>query len=299
MALQQLTLPGLQATPHHPPTWTQAVNEYLAACGGAAHSVEAFKRDLKVLAELFPGRDPTTLTMNEARWAVRTISQRVKAATAARRHGTWRAFYAWLVERGQMTNSPFRFGFADMTPRRYRPPDYLSHEQGEALLAAAKADPRADFLIRLVLYTGMKSSEVARLRVQDMDALGNVVTVHGRRDRAVPVPADLFPAYDAFVEAALDGERPAPGDKAVPFSTRWMQLRVAEVAGQVEGDLGFAPTFSILRWTRAVWDLRNGVPGDRVRVKLGYSEKSWELHAQRLLEPLVPHPLEGQMLSLN
>jgi integrase len=291
-----MTLPGL-FTPSRPRlavTWTQAISAYLDDYDGSQASVNAFRRDLEVLAGLFPGRAPASLTVRDARWAVLHISKRVKASTAARRHGTWRAFYTWMAqEKGWVTDTPFRFGFADLTPRHYRPPKYLSRSQADALLAAAEADPGANFLVRLALYTGMKPLEIDRLRVQDLDEPAHLVTVRGRRNRVVPVLPDLFPAYDAFVEEVLGGQRPLATVEAVPFSTRWMELRLAKVARQVEPTIGFCPTFSTLRWTRAVWDLRNGVPEDRVRRKLGYSEKSWKMHARRLLAPLVPHPREG------
>ena len=182
----------------------------------------------------------------------------------------------------------------EATPRPLRPPRHLSPGQAKALLAAAQDEPAAAFLIRLGLYTGIKPSEITRLTVRDLDEQENLVTVRGRRDRAVPVQPDLFKAYQTFVQEELS-TRPGAGEPAVPFSTRWMEKRLAKVARQIEEQVGFPPTFQTLRWTRAVWDLRNGVPEERVRVKLGYSALSWQMHARRALLPWIPDVNEGQM----
>jgi len=116
----------------------------------------------------------------------------------------------------------------------------------------------------------MKPSEIVNLKARDLDAQENMATVRGRRDRTVRVSADLFAAYEVFAQEVLGG-RPAADKPAVPFSQRWAELRLAKAARQVKKEVGFAPTFQTLHWTRAVWDLRNGVPEERVRVKLGYS----------------------------
>ncbi|MGD9101259.1 MAG: tyrosine-type recombinase/integrase, partial [Anaerolineae bacterium] len=237
--------------------------------------------------------DPASLTPGEARWAIHKAKARVAASTAARRHGTWRAFYNWMQEKGWVAASPFCFGFAEATPRPLRPPRYLSPGQAQALLDAAESEPAAAFLVRLALYTGAKPSEITRLKVKHLDEEENLVTVRGRRDRAVPVQPDLFTAYEAFVEDKLPA-RPGEGEPAVPFSRRWMELRLAGAARQVQEQVGFAPTFRTLRWTRAVWDLRNGVPEERVRVKLGYSALSWHMHARRALLPWIPAAGEGE-----
>jgi integrase len=221
----------------------------------------------------------------------------VKKSTAARRHGTWRTFYRWMEEdRGWIADSPFRFGF-NLTQRDDARPKYLSASQAQALLAAAESDPAAAFLVRLGLQAGLKPSEIPRLKVRDLDDGENLVTIRDqhRRSRAVPVQPDLFTAYDAFVEEVLDGVRPDPGEKAVPRTVRWMEMRLAQAARQVEDTVGFAPTFQTLRWTRAVLDLRNGVPPDRLRLKLGYSKQGWAMHAWPALKRAVPHASEGRM----
>ncbi len=89
--------------------------------------------------------------------------------------------------------------------------------------------------------------------------------------------------------------RPAKDEPVLPYNTRWAELRIEEVAREVAQDIGFAPTFKDLRWTRALWDLRAGVPRGRMRVKLGYSKLGWEVHALPALLPFVPDGREGEM----
>jgi hypothetical protein len=127
----QLPLPGF-TTPSTRLSWRYAITQYLLARQNASAppaSIQAFRRDLAFLARLLPEHDPTSLTPKEARWAVHEAKARVAASTAARRHGTWRAFYNWMQEKGWIAASPFCFGFAEATPRPLRPPRYLSPDR--------------------------------------------------------------------------------------------------------------------------------------------------------------------------
>ncbi len=194
---------------------------------------------------------------------------------------------------GSLVLINFCISFA-ATPRPLCPPRYLSSGQAQALLVAAQDEPAAAFLIRLGLYTGIKPSEIVRLTVRDLDEQENLVTVRGRRDRAVPVQPDLFTTYQTFVQDELS-TRPSVEEPVVPFTVRWMEKRLARAARQVKEQVDFSPTFRTLRWTRTMGDLRNGVPEERVRIKLGYSALSWQMHARWALLLWIPDANEGQI----
>lgn len=290
-AIQQARLPGfddLVSLTAPPATWSVAVEEYLterATAGAAKLSLAAFRADLNLLAGMFPNRDPLSLTPKDARWALGQAGKR--AATVARRHGTWRAFYRWTTERGWLNETPFRFGFEE-TPRSTQRAKGLTGKELAALQRAVKDDPVGEFVLRLFLDTGMKPSEAIQLRGVDLNLAENLVTVRGRRDRAVPVSGELQAAYRGYLEFC--GLSEIPDAPVFPYTQRWLEKQLQRIAERA----AVSCTAQTLRWHRAITDLRNGVSEERVRVKMGYSELSWQMHARPALLPWLPSPHEGK-----
>lgn len=263
------------------------------------HSLGAFRRDLNILSEIAPVDDPAALSTEQALQAVDVLNARSTEVTARRRHGTWRAFYGWMEKKEWIQNSPFRFQMAAQTPRPKLELQYLTPREAQVLLQAADREesPAPAFLIRLALYTGMKVSEMALLKVKDLIPEQDRVRVHGKHPRDVAVPHDLFEAYEQFlVYLRKQGRAPEnPDSLAIGYTKRWMEKELRSVTEKVKNQLGQRPTYGTLRWTRAVWDLRNGVSEDRVRTKLGFTEIAWVQNTRKRLKPFIADPREGQM----
>jgi len=135
-------------------------------------------------------------------WIAETLRTR-KANTAANRHKALRAFFTWLVEEGEISASPMR----NIKPPRIpeEPPTVLTDEQLSRLLKACEGkdfESRRDTaLIRFLLDTGLRRSELAGLRVEDVDLDVNVAGVLGkfRRPRAVPFGKRTALALDRYL----------------------------------------------------------------------------------------------------
>jgi site-specific recombinase XerD len=125
-----------------------------------------------------------------------------KANTAANRHRALRAYFRWLLEEGEIQTSPMR----NIKPPRVpeEPPEVLTEEQLARFLKACEGkdfDSRRDLaLIRLLLDTGLRRSELAGLKVEDVDLDLNVAGVVGkfRRPRAVPFGRKTALAIDRY-----------------------------------------------------------------------------------------------------
>jgi site-specific recombinase XerD len=136
------------------------------------------------------------------RWIAEALQTR-KANTAANRHKALRAFFGWLVEEGEITQSPMR----NIKPPRIpeEPPAVLTDEQRLKLLKACEGqefeDRRDMALVRLLLDTGLRRSELAGLKVDDVDLDMNVASVVGkfRRPRAVPFGRKTALAIDRYL----------------------------------------------------------------------------------------------------
>jgi site-specific recombinase XerD len=115
---------------------------------------------------------------------------KTKASTAATRYQALRVFFRFLVDEGEITESPMAKMRPPIVPDQRT--DVLSTDELRALLATCNAktfdDRRDDAILRLFIDTGMRLAELAALRVDDIDFDQDVAVVmgKGRRERACP-----------------------------------------------------------------------------------------------------------------
>jgi site-specific recombinase XerD len=124
-------------------------------------------------------------------------------ATANNRYRALTALFNFLVDFGEITESPMRKMKPPQVPDA--PVPVLSEEQLRKLLAACEGkafDDRRDMaVIRLFLDSGMRLSELANLRLGDLDLDQRVAIVigKGRRPRACPFGAKTASAVDRYL----------------------------------------------------------------------------------------------------
>lgn len=115
---------------------------------------------------------------------------RWKPATAATRYRSLQKYFGWLLEEGEITRSPMERMKAPRIPEQ--PPDILSDEVITRLLKACAgnefAERRDMAIVRLLIDTGLRRSELGNLRMEDIDLDGQVVRVMGKGGRARLVP---------------------------------------------------------------------------------------------------------------
>jgi len=125
------------------------------------------------------------------------------AATANNRYRAVQQWFAWMVEEGEITESPM----ARMRPPHIpeQPTDVLTIEQIRALLKVCEGrdfvSRRDTGIIRLFADTGMRLSELAGLTLDDLDLDAGTAAVlgKGRRPRACPVGAKTAQALDRYL----------------------------------------------------------------------------------------------------
>ena len=128
---------------------------------------------------------------------------RVKPATASIRFRALQQFWKWATEEGEVPDSPMRRMRAPNVPET--PPPVLTDDELRRLLKACEGqrfDDRRDMaVIRLFVDTGMRRSELAGLRVDDIDWEHNVAIVLGKggRPRACPFGRKTALALDRFL----------------------------------------------------------------------------------------------------
>ncbi|MBL5974782.1 MAG: hypothetical protein D3X82_13735 [Candidatus Leucobacter sulfamidivorax] len=118
------------------------------------------------------------------------LSQSSKASY----HATIRAFYKWAVLTGRIDTDP-----SASTPRPRRPkgaPRPVRTAHVSALLAVANRR-RTRAMIILAAYAGLRVHEVAKFRGEDLDTIGEIITVTGKGGKTA-----MIPAHPAILELA-------------------------------------------------------------------------------------------------
>jgi integrase len=133
---------------------------------------------------------------------IESLLQRYRPATAATRYRDLQQLFRWLVEEGEITKSPM----ARMRPPRVgeQPVPVIPKDDLVKLLAACDSktfeDRRDTAIIRVFLNTGGRLSEIANLKVDDLDLDGDEFYVmgKGRRGRVLTMSPKTVRAVDRY-----------------------------------------------------------------------------------------------------
>lgn len=142
----------------------------------SARTRAEYSRDLSELAAFLDARGVTRLTSVslahlQAFQAWMDASGFV-SSTRRRKTHTAKSFFRFLHDHGVTVD---HLGARLIPPRSIRlEPRFLSEEEYRALLRACSHHPRDAALIELFLQTGLRLSEVARLRIADVELPGRV-----------------------------------------------------------------------------------------------------------------------------
>lgn len=111
----------------------------------------------------------------------------ISASSKATYQATLRAWSRWLVMRGIRDDDPTMRLMSVKVPRREARP--LTTEQLQRLLAS-NLRRRTRMMVLLGAYQGLRTSEIAKLRATDIDAIGNTLRIRkgkGAKDATLPL----------------------------------------------------------------------------------------------------------------
>lgn len=171
-------------------------------------TISSYLRGVRLyLAWCEQGGHPMQLTRAQVqRYAAELIADGKEANTVRLRQAAVRQFARWLVDEGELDTDPL-LGL--------RPPKLpakvvhaLTDDQLYALIKACQGktlrDRRDEALVRLMAETGLRASEVAALRLPDVDLMRGLVTIHkgkGGKGRVVPFGPKTAAALDRYIRA--------------------------------------------------------------------------------------------------
>ena len=125
-------------------------------------------------------------------------------ATVARKLGTLRSFYKFLVKRNRISSNPLT---AVRTPKQEKKlPRFLEYEEVKKLLETPPMDnwlgARDRAILETLYSTGIRVSELVALNMDDVDFLGEVVRVRGKgkKERIAPISSSALQVIQHCME---------------------------------------------------------------------------------------------------
>jgi len=190
-------------------TTTQSLQLFLGALQGQNYSpktLRAYGDDLtQFLAWVELNRvdwdTPTRFSRVDIEGFMQYLAaQRMTGVTRVRKLAAIRKFFALLEEHSILAANPAQT--VKGAKREEKEPTILYKEQYKALLYEASENLRDYAIIQTFLQTGIRLSELANLRVDDVDIEHRILTVRqgkGKKDRLIPLVDDAVKALRNYM----------------------------------------------------------------------------------------------------
>ncbi len=180
---------------------------YLHFCrtekGLAHNTLEAYRRDLVRLANFLKAIRLQSVTLDTLRSYMDHLrAQGLSNRSIARQVTTLRGFFGFLVEERNISENPAELLIAPKIGSSL--PKYLDHSSVNRLLVAPKQRSaiglRDRAMLDLLYATGLRVSELIKVRVSDLDELEGTVRVIGKGDkqRLVPVGKQALQSIERY-----------------------------------------------------------------------------------------------------
>ncbi len=133
---------------------------------------------------------PGFITREYVESFISDLLTRWKPATANNRYRALQRYFRWLVDEGEIKQSPMGKMHPPKVPEQ--PPEVLSDADIMAIFKVCEgrgfASRRDTAIIRLLIDSGLRRSELSGLKLEDLDLDNQTVTVLGKGSRVRVVP---------------------------------------------------------------------------------------------------------------
>lgn len=189
--------------------------DYLLSEGKAEATITAYTKDVEQLVN-FVGKQGKTQIDEVSTDDIQEFKdllkkQRYTGKSISRKINSIKSFFRFMVSQGEVDGNPA----LDIQHPKYEtvPPRVLSKIEYRALRDAARGDERMYAIIEILLQTGMRISELANLKLEDVDLERNILDIQAQKTRG----ARKLPLNAAAKEALLNylEVRPRAREKTV------------------------------------------------------------------------------------
>ena len=170
------------------------------------------------------------------RFLVHLDQYEYSAATMARKIATLRSFYKWLARRSLIGSNPMLLIRSPKQSKRL--PKAISPEQVEKLMSAPDDSntlgARDRAILETLYSTGIRVSELVDLDRQNLDEIGEALTVRGKgkKERMVPMGSHALSAIHHYLQM-LDGDARFASVRAAHLTQQSVALFVNKSGGRL------------------------------------------------------------------
>ncbi|MDR3391197.1 MAG: tyrosine recombinase XerC [Sulfuriferula sp.] len=220
---------------------------HLAAERGlSAHTVSNYARDVRLLLARIDGTTFAELRAHDIRRIIATLhAQGLSGKSLARTLSAWRGLFHYLGKRHDYTHNPCEGLRAPKYARTL--PRSLSVEQVTHLLDAPDDTPlavRDNAIFELFYSSGLRLSELATLKLGQMDLTHGEISVTGKgnKSRLVPLGKQASIAMQRWLAQRSDtGDYVFPGRNGGHLTQRAIELRLKHRADRIGLDAKVHP----------------------------------------------------------
>ncbi len=257
----------------------QKFNAHLQATGKANATIIAYAKDIEQLVEFLETQgklDADTVTSNDLEAYKAYLTQVYRSdKTVSRKVNSVKSFFRYLNDNQLIGNNPSR---AVSQPQcEQTPPRVLSKTEYRALRDACRGDIRMLAIVEVLLQTGMRISELASLRLSDLDFDHNLINIETDDtgiNRQVPMNDTARNALQMYLKI-----RPRAREKVVFLTKTCKPFLVRNIRKSLDryfrlAGLGAGVKVNDLRHTFIVEQLKAGLPMVYVSKIVGHKRLS-------------------------
>ena len=240
-------------------------NDYLNASGKAHATIIAYTKDIEQLTEFLAGRGKNEIASVAADdlEAYKEYLGKVYRSdkTVSRKVNSVKSYFRYLSDNHYIPDNPSRL--VSQPQCEQTPPRVLTKTEYRALRDACRGDVRMLAVVETLLQTGMRISELANLKLDDLDfdrGIVNIETEDTHLNRKVPLNETAKKTLQAYLKV-----RPRAREKTVFLTKTCKPFLVRNIRKSLDryfrlAGLGAGVKVNDLRHTFIVEQLRAGLP---------------------------------------
>ena len=248
---------------------------YLLKSGKSQNTAIAYKKDLEQFAGYLASLEKTDIRELKKEdidgFIKKILSDNYTKKSASRKLNSIRSFFRYLKNEGVINQNPA----LEVSHPKYtqQPPRVLTKLEYRALRDFAKNNPRIYAMIEILLQTGIKISELANLKIDDIKD-NYLVVKTGNQYREVPLNKSAKKAIDTYLKT-----KNSPKSNDYLFTTKTNKPMIVRNIRQIisrcfqEVEIGNA-TVNDLRNTFIIHQLSAGVSAEYVAKIVGHKRLS-------------------------
>lgn len=159
--------------------------------GYSSNTIESYKRDLLTFLEFIKNKNINDITSNDLKEYIKHLSnKKLNEKTISRHISCLKSFYKFLVIENKIKDNISEVLFIPKIKKSL--PNTLTEEDVFKLLDIELTDNysyRNKAMIELMYATGLRVSELVKLKLQDIDLAEEIVRIFGKgsKERVVPI----------------------------------------------------------------------------------------------------------------